>query len=371
MVGILGWASAVCAADAATTHPSLPFSGAYIHIDRLFEKGMDAAARRKTIIRVLDRFQASGLKVAMPYVTTTSGSACYASRIVPVRVFPDWDPMELFVREAHRRGLEVWPVVCVIPSGDKKLAGILDKHPDWALRDKKGEKLGYLSPCHPESRRYILSVLREIVTMYQPDGLLLDYLRFPSQSIQLDDQSEARFREAYPGYDKADDAAKKQQLQAFKEKALTELAEQISKELRAAKPALRLGLYTWGPQVTRNHNVSQRWDLWIARGYLDMVNVSGYCYPDNYKEKYMQVFEDRMKDAVRVFQESKTSAELTFTLGVVTSHGKVANAEQIGEYLRVARKAGIRGVAVFTWSYLEPYLDDVLKAGYFKEINIP
>jgi hypothetical protein len=56
-------------------------------------------------------------------------------------------------------------------------------------------------------------------------------------------------------------------------------------------------------------------------------------------------------------------------LGVKTSHGQIARAEEVGQYLRLAERAGIRGVAVFTWTYLQPFLDEVNKAGYLRTIS--
>jgi len=356
----------------ATTQPAAPFMGAYVHMAAVYAKGSDATARREAIRKALDRFKASGLRVVMPYATTTAGTAWYDSDIIPVREAKDWDPLRVFVEEAHRRGLDVWPVVCVVPSGgEKSPGGILLQHPEWALLNKAGSRIGYISPCHPEARRWMVSVSREIVSRYGTEGILLDYLRFPSQTIRLDADSAARFEKEYPDDRTADEAAKRRHLQVFKEQNLTELARQISVELRTIRPGVRIGLYTWGPQVARSHNVAQCWPDWAARGYIDMVSVSGYCYRDNYGEKYLQVFEDRMTEAARLLKEARAPAELTLTLGVKTSHGQVHSAAEIDDYLRIARRVGIRGVAIFTWSYLEPYLDDVMKAGYLERFGTP
>lgn len=57
-------------------------------------------------------------------------------------------------------------------------------------------------------------------------------------------------------------------------------------------------------------------------------------------------------------------ARLTLTLGVKTSHGQVHSTKDINEYLRIAKAAGIEGVAIFTWTDLQPYLDQVVRDGY-------
>jgi uncharacterized lipoprotein YddW (UPF0748 family) len=362
----------LAAGDPVRTPPATPFMGAYIHMDQLLKQNTDVTERREAICKALDRFKASGLRVAMPYATTTSGTANYASAIMPTRETAETDPLAVLVTEAHKRGLQVWPVVCVVPSGgEKQPDGILLKHPDWALLNREGKKIGYLSPCNPEARKYMVSVAREVVSKYQTDGILLDYLRFPSQVTRPDPASAARFEQEYPDNKTSDEAAKKRHLQAFKEQNLTELARMISVELRRLKPGIRIGLYTWGPQVARSHNVAQCWPEWAARGYIDMVSISGYCYPGNNGPDYLKVFEDRMREAAHLMKEAKAPAELTLTLGVKTSHGHVNSAAEINDYLRIARRVGIRGVAIFTWSYLEPYLDDVMKAGYLKRFAAP
>ena len=359
----------VAASSGATpaTRPSAPFLGAYLHVPHVLGEARDAAARHEAIGKNLDRFAASGLRVVMPYATTTSGTAVYGSRIMPKREYPDWDPLAVLVAEAHKRKLDVWPVVCVISSGHERPEGILREHPEWALMDATGKKIGYLSPAHPDARRWIVSVLREIVANYQPEGILLDYMRFPNQVIRFDAASAARFTSENPGYATAGAAEQRMQLQAFKERTLTELARLISEELRRLKPDLRIGMYTWGPHVVQSHAVAQDWRTWAARGYVDMVSVSGYCYPENYGADYLNVFEKRMQDAVRIMKESGSPAELTLTLGVRTSHGRIDSSRAINDYLRIARRNGIRGTAIFTWSYLQPFLDDVVRQKYLSD----
>lgn len=364
---LAGAGSAVGEDSSRSVEPRQPFMGAYIHMSHVFaDVKDDATARREAIARSMERFKTSGLRVVMPYATATSGAARFDSRIIPERQFADWDPLAVFVEESRKRGLRVWPVVCVITSGHDKPKGILREHPEWALRNKEGKPLGYLSPCHPKAREWIVSVMAEIVTQYRPDGILLDYLRYPNHAIQLDPESQARFEKENPGYASADAAAKKQMLQAFRERELTELTRMISEATRRLKPDIQLGLYTWGPHVTKSHPVAQMWPTWAARGYLDMVNVSGYCFEKNYGQKYLEVFERRLADALQLMQETGGTAQMTFTLGVKTSHGQIERAEEIEQYLDIASRVGMRGVAVFTWPYLQRFIDEVDEAGYLR-----
>jgi len=50
--------------------------------------------------------------------------------LVPDKPWGRWDPLAIIVREARKRGLQVYPTMCVLACGDKKPAGVLRAHPD-------------------------------------------------------------------------------------------------------------------------------------------------------------------------------------------------------------------------------------------------
>jgi uncharacterized lipoprotein YddW (UPF0748 family) len=337
-----------------------------MHLDNMLPKNADVPARRAAIEKELDRFKAAGLRVAMPYMKDTGGAAAYESKMVPAK-YKDWDALADIMTAAHARGLQVWPVICVVPSGGEgSPSAILKDHPEWALRTKDGQPGGYVSPSNPAARKWMIAMVGELAERYQPEGVLLDYLRFPGANFQFDPESAARFEKEYPGDKTASAAERAKHVQEFRVKNLTELARGISEELRRVRPGIRIGLYTWGPQVVEGHYVAQDWRTWLAKGYIDHVDVSGYLYEKNGGPDYMKKFADRMKLAVEYRKQAGNKGELSLTLGVVTSHGRVKSAAEIGEYIRVARKAGIDGVSFFTWTTLQPYLDEVLQAGYLK-----
>ena len=269
--------------------------------------------------------------------------------------------MASLMRAARERGLRVYPVQCALSAGGLRPGGILRQHPEWALRDIEGHPLGTLSPANPEARAWVASVSREIVATYQPDGLLLDYLRFPNQPVQLDPAAARNSPAPAPKASREDKA----RFQTVREDALTEQAHQISDAARSAKRGLRIAVYSWGPHVVKNHNVSQNWPLWAARGYIDNVNLSGYCFPESYGEKYLAVFEQRLAEA----RKFNAPVELTFALGIKTSHGGIRQAADVKGYLDIARRLGLRGTAVFTWGHLQPFLADFERGSYLREFS--
>ena len=353
--------SAVVCAAGGMSRADEPFMGAYVNIPKLFDSGSDIRDRERSIGKQLDRFKSSGLRVVMPYVTTTVGTALYPSEIVPVRMYSDWDPLSVLIREARTRGLQVYPVTCVLACGKQQPQGILQQHPDWALRDEDGRPIGHISPCHPQARDWVVSVMHEIVEKYKPDGLLLDYLRFNNRPMQLDPHGAAELEKLTRV---SPTLLKPHMLQRFKEDCLTELMRSISVDLRQQQPEIKLAIYSWGPHVIQNHRVAQDWRTWAQKGYIDMVNVSGYCFPENYGDRYLQVFADRIGGALAINQTLRRPIDVTLCLGIKTSHGQIGKAADVDDYLSTAGRLGVDGAAVFTWSHAEPYLDEIVQAGY-------
>jgi hypothetical protein len=224
--------------------------------------------------------------------------------------------------------------------------------------------MGYISPGSPDARQWLASVLEEIAMRYQPDGLFLDYLRYPNQPVDLDEASRARLlsetgRDSYDVRDHEDAA-----FQTFKERCLTELLHAVHDRVRAVAPYTQFGLYTWGAHVAKNHYVAQPWPVWVGDGLIDVLNVSGYCYPRNYGADYLAVFRSRLSEAAALAVDGPKRPVLTFALGVRTSHGEVESASQIKGYIDAAHESGYDGVAVFTLSYLLPNLDACIAEDY-------
>lgn len=338
-----------------------PFLGAYFHPDRFLPRDSDQATQEKTLRENVVRYKSSGLNVIMPYFTGSSGQAYYASDILKERVYTASDPMSILMREARAHGLQVHAVVCIAVCGNEKPAGILLEHPEWGCRHPDGSPLGYISPAHPDARAWIVTVLREIVARYQPDGIVLDYIRYHNRPLRLDPAAEERFQKSLPP-DRTP-AEEQQLLQAFKEADLTELVRQISTGVRTEHPGTKVSIYGWGPHVAKNHQIAQVWPTWVERGYLDMVNISGYYHHDKYGEKYLKLFEQRMLESLELNRRQPRPVPITFALGVNTSHGKVRSADDIRRYLEVAGRLKMAGVAFFPWNNLAPYLDELDKTG--------
>ena len=105
---------------------------AYVHMKHCWAEGDGESERETAILATLDRMQSLGLNVIVPYVANTSGQSLFPSEVNHHHVYGDWDPVEIFVREARRRGIAVHLCVPVIVCGHHEPAGILTEHPEWA-----------------------------------------------------------------------------------------------------------------------------------------------------------------------------------------------------------------------------------------------
>ncbi len=352
---MIGFGSYMCRVAACADEIPQPLIATYFHPDRVIPRDAGQEEQSAAIRQSLDRMQKSGLNAIFPYLTGSSGQSFYAGALHETQFYGARDPLKELIDEARKRRLQVYPVVCAMVCGNDKPEGILLKHPDWGLRHPDGSPLGYLSPAHPEARKWLVSVADEIVTKYQPDGIILDYIRYHNRPLLLDVAAERRFQDSLPQDSPADEVQKL--LQQFKENELTELVRMYAETVHQAKS--RLGIYCWGPHVAANHQIAQCWPRWVKLGYLDLVNVSGYYHKDKYGEKYQSLFEERMRSSLRLNQETGRPVSLSFTLGVTTSHGRLHSADDVRVYLKSASEVGLDGFVIFPWSDILPFLDEL------------
>jgi len=109
--------------------------------------------------------------------------------------YTDFDPLRVWITEAHKRGIKVhiWFESFYVgnKSPETNPEYILAKRPEWANYQKKNadsetipysvsEHNGYfIDPANPEVQNFLYELISEIITKYCPDGINLDYIRYP------------------------------------------------------------------------------------------------------------------------------------------------------------------------------------------------
>lgn len=150
------------------------------------------------IITIMERACQAGFNTVL-FQVRGEGTVYYPSRIEPWapeygRSGPNFDPLAVACREAHRRGMALHAWVNVVPAWRGATPPSNPRHlynakPEWFWYDQKGRRqpLGRfymsLNPCLPEVRKYLVDLMREIVSRYPVDGLHLDYIRMPMDEV--------------------------------------------------------------------------------------------------------------------------------------------------------------------------------------------
>ena len=156
---------------------------------------------RDQIEATLDKLKLAGINTIF-LETYFHGRTIYPSEVMASYGFvkqrenlTGFDPLQIWIRESHKRGmkLHVWFETFYVgnayPYSNAK--NILAVHPEWANKNKKyadynaptqsvAEHNGYfLEPANPAVQEFLMSLITEIIQEYKPDGINLDYIRYP------------------------------------------------------------------------------------------------------------------------------------------------------------------------------------------------
>ncbi|MCQ2743589.1 MAG: family 10 glycosylhydrolase [bacterium] len=156
---------------------------------------------KKDIETVLDNMQSIGINNVF-LETYYHGKTIFPSRTMEkygfVKQYEDFvgfDPLKTWINEAHKRGIKVhvWFQTFYVGNTPPETNPmyILAVHPEWTNRQKKNafsEKIPYsvsehngyfIDPANPDVQTFLYELLCEIVNRYKPDGINLDYIRYP------------------------------------------------------------------------------------------------------------------------------------------------------------------------------------------------
>ncbi|MHC4796946.1 MAG: family 10 glycosylhydrolase [Planctomycetota bacterium] len=245
-----------------------------------------------------------------------SHGAYWNSGIVPKAndIVGDIDPLAELCSRAHAQGIEVhaWIIpyrVCLSwpPSGNLILS-----EPDnskWIMTDlahmdqgpSKIDGIYTLDPGSPDAQEYIVSIVRELVTDYDIDGIHFDRIRYSQTDAGYPSDASytrsglARYYQITgetitPGinYGPWND---------FRRREVTELVRRVRAEIpyirTNGQQPLRFSaaLVTWGDAPsnfpsTSAYQLFQNWEEWMELGFLDTAIPMTYYDQDTYPTWY-------------------------------------------------------------------------------------
>ena len=240
--------------------PKYEFRGVWVatvnNIDWPSKPGLPVKAQKEEAVNILNMCTTNGMNAVILQVRPAS-DAFYPSNLEPWSKYlsgypgkgpePFYDPLQFWIDECHKRGLEFYAwfnPFRVAQNYKEPLAGnhVAFSHPDWVL--KYGDRL-YFDPGLPETRNFVTKVIADVVTRYDVDGVLFDdyFYPYPLQDDFPDTASFRMYNRAWPEKYKAD----------WRRENTDIFIRQVSQAIKKTKPWVTFGISPFG--VWRNDDV--------------------------------------------------------------------------------------------------------------------
>ncbi len=268
---------------------------------------------------------------------------------------PGWDPLEVAVLEAHRRGLEIhaWinTLTCwsgLVPPPRTSPRHLFLAHPEWLQTDRSGKAMPlnehyvFLSPGNPAYRKHLLQVCTDIATRYAIDGIHFDYIRFAGRDFSNDAVTQKRYtRELSWMMGNSD----------WLRLSLNELVKSMYESLIRTRSNLKVTAAVWG--IYRDlwqWNSSSGFDTyyqdsrtWLENGWIDAICPMIYWPIDNSKPPY---FEQLAND----FAQHRYGRHVY--AGISSDFDRFSRIENM---IRFTRACGLTGSVIFAYTFIEQH----------------
>ncbi len=291
------------AQDLAALAPEAPreFRAAWVatvaNIDWPSRKGLSAAAQQAEMRAMLDRAVALRLNAIILQVRT-SADALYASELEPWSEYlsgiqgqapdPLYDPLALWIAEAHARGLELHAWFNPFRARQSKAASpaasshLSQTRPEWVK--SYGDQL-WIDPGEPAAADHSLAVFMDVLQRYDVDGIHIDDYFYPYPVTQggqgESPKTEVDFPDQ-PSWQRYQSAGGNLSRDDWRRSNVDALIERIYRGIRQSKPWVRFGISPFGlgrpelrpPEIrgfSQYHKLYANVERWVAEGWLDYL----------------------------------------------------------------------------------------------------
>jgi len=249
----------------------------------------------------LDAIDASGFNMVF-LETVWQGFTIYPSAVAAeygiAQQRPEmvgFDPLKVWVEEAHLRGIELHPWVHTffvgVDSASDGPGPVLTAHPEWAAVEREdvgkvgpqpsSQEAGYyfVDPSMPEPRQYVKSLFEEILTNYDVDGLHLDYIRYPvsepweTASFSYSDHARKSFAAEHgiDPYALTPADALWKTWDAWREAQVTSFVSEVRDLQRRVAPEAQISAAVFPNPADGLAKKFQNWADWVEAGYVDVL----------------------------------------------------------------------------------------------------
>lgn len=301
-----------------------------------------------------------------------AGDAYYRSTIEPCAALlcgklggtPSYDPLEVAVREGHRRGLQVHAYLNALTGRAAGIEGqcrqipepdpgnprhVLLDHPEYVMSDRTGrllpcpnsEEYVWLSPAFPEVRSRLAAVAADIARRYEVDGIHLDRIRYPGNAWSWDPASRAEFGKSPDRYPA--------EWKEYRTGLVSRMVRETWDSIAIVKPGLVFSAAVWGiyydkwqwKTLAGKTDLMQDYRAWAKEGYMDILVPMTYS---RIKARCARIDWGCMLDEHLQGGERETGRQMY--IGIDASKG----AREIVNQIRLARSRGVTGMAIFSFT---------------------
>lgn len=289
---------------------------------------------------------------------------------------PTWDPLEVAVREAHARGLQLHAWINALSGWESNTAAscralrpsapgqpnhVLIDHPEWAMHVRGGRPMAcpngdeyvYLSPAHAGVRTHLARVAADIVRRYAVDGVHLDRIRYPGVAFGHDPAALRAFGR--------DPAAHPRDWAQFRRELVNRMVRETHDSIRAVRkvplsaavwPIYDRTRFGWNSSSGAADFAQDTWE-WARGGYLDAAVPMAYFYVADERCSYRPRrpgqppnpdWDCMIADHV---QGMRPTGRHVYA-GVLAGLGR----DEIARQVRIGRQRGVHGFSFYFYSSL-------------------
>ncbi len=335
------------------------------------------------IIATLDNLKANGFNSVF-LETYFHGKTIFPSQTmnkygftVQNENFEGFDPLDVWIKEAHKRDIKVhiWFQSFYVgnQSPNYNPSSILAVRPDWGNKTKKNanspkatmsasEHNGYfLDPANPEVHEFLLDLLSEIIDRYKPDGINLDYIRYPNATAGNDmnawgftEYARNDFKNQY-GKDPVELTTSDVQWydwNQYRRNNVTSFVKQVG-ELGKEKNVY-ISAVVFPDRASALASKQQDWRTWSINNYINGFTPLFLTYDS-------KMLASMMNDVMNV---KSPQTDLYAGLFVTFMGGAP---EDLIRQIYETRKMNANGVILFDYAHTTPVYTSTLMASAFKE----
>lgn len=240
--------------------PRREFRGAWVatvnNIDWPSRPGLPENGQRDEAEAILDRFDELNLNAVILQVRPQADTL-YPSEIEPWSYFltgeqgrgpenPQWDPLQFWIEEAHRRGLQLHAWFNPFRANHGGGQGAISEKSIIKVRPDLVHRLGdqgywWIDPSKDEGHDHIIRVITDVIKRYDIDGVHLDDYFYPYPTLLgqggfPDDASFADYQEGGGRLERDD----------WRRDSIDRFIKKLSKEIRRADRRVQFGVSPFG-----------------------------------------------------------------------------------------------------------------------------